>query len=63
MYSVHIITTHFPRAIKLYGGLDRLLGEWVEAAYDQIIHRNLAGNLHACFQYVMNVILLFFSIC
>ena len=33
---VHIITTHFPHTIKLFGGLDRFSGEWVEAANDQI---------------------------
>ena len=33
---IHIITTHFPHTIKLFGGLDRFSGEWVEAANDQI---------------------------
>ena len=33
---IHILTTHFPHTIKLFGGLDKLSGEWVEAANDQI---------------------------
>ena len=32
----HIISTHFPHSIKLFGGLDCFSGEWVEAANDQI---------------------------
>ena len=45
---VHMVATHFPMSVKLFGGLNKLNGEWVEAANDSIKRLHLQRTARKC---------------